>query len=191
MIYLYPVVVSTVLPYGGIVPQIHPTAVCMPGCVVIGDVHIDEYSSVWFNTIVRGDVHYIRIGKRTNVQDLSMLHVTNGKYALTIGDRVTIGHRAIVHGCTVHDEVLIGMGAILLDGCVVESHSIVAAGSVVRAEQHVPSGVLVAGVPARIVRELTSQEQVMIAAIAEQYVGYATTYSAVLQQSGVSTPIRS
>ena len=117
-----------------------------------------------------------------------MLHVTNGKFALSIGDEVTIGHRAIVHGCTVESQVLVGMGAVLLDGCVVSSRSIVAAGSVVREGQQIPSGVLAAGVPARIVRELTPDEQDSIAAIAAQYVGYAQNYAELIRKSIAEHP---
>ncbi|MCS7000067.1 MAG: gamma carbonic anhydrase family protein [Bacteroidota bacterium] len=167
---------ALILPYHNSTPLLHPTVVVMPGAVVVGDVVIGEHSSVWFNSVIRGDVHFIRIGARTNIQDLSMLHVTNGRYPLTIGNDVTIGHRAIIHGCTVEDTVLIGMGAILLDGCRIGSGSIVAAGAVVREGEHVPSGVLVAGVPARIVRELSQEERDNIANIAAQYVEYATSY---------------
>lgn len=171
---------ALILPYNGQYPAIHLSAVILPGSVIVGDVVIGEEASVWFNCVVRGDVHSIRIGFRTNIQDLSMLHVTNGKFSLEIGDDVTIGHRAIVHGCTVRSHVLIGMGAVLLDGCVIESRSIVAAGAVVREGQHIPSGVLVAGVPARIVRALTEQEQESIAQTAAHYVEYARQYSSLL-----------
>lgn len=109
-----------------------------------------------------------------------MLHVTNGKFSLSIGDDVTVGHRAIVHGCIVKDRVLIGMGAVLLDGCVVESGSIVAAGAVVKEREHVPPGVLVAGVPARVVRTLSDDEQAAIPRRAADYVEYAQHYRALL-----------
>lgn len=171
---------ALILPYNGQFPTVHPSATILPGSVVIGDVVIGEQASVWFNCVVRGDVHSIHIGARTNVQDLSMLHVTNDKFKLEIGDEVTIGHRAIVHGCTVRSRVLIGMGAVLLDGCLVDSHSIVAAGAVVREGQHVPAGVLVAGVPARIVRTLTEQEQEAIVQTAWRYVEYAQHYNHIL-----------
>ncbi len=171
-----------ILPYNTTRPRIHPTAVVLPGCIVAGDVTVGENSSIWFNCVVRGDVHSISIGARTNIQDLSMLHVTNGKFALTIGDDVTIGHRAIVHGCTVENATLIGMGAVLLDGCVIKSGSIVAAGSVVREGQCIPSGILAAGVPARIVRDLTPEEHNNIRTIAAQYVEYARVYAATVVQ---------
>jgi carbonic anhydrase/acetyltransferase-like protein (isoleucine patch superfamily) len=109
-----------------------------------------------------------------------MLHVTNGKFPLTIGDDVTVGHRAIIHGCSVHDGVLIGMGAVLLDGCTVESGAIVAAGAVVREGDTVPTGVLVAGVPARVIRNLDEEEQAAIRRIAGDYVEYARQYASLL-----------
>ncbi|RKY93457.1 MAG: gamma carbonic anhydrase family protein [Ignavibacteriae bacterium] len=129
-----------------------------PGVKIIGDVEIDEDSSVWYNSIIRGDVHYIKIGKLTNIQDCCMLHVTNGKYPLNIGNKVTVGHSVSLHGCTINDLCLIGIGAIILDGAVVEQKSFVAAGALVREGFVVPTGKLVAGVPARIVRDLTDKE---------------------------------
>lgn len=171
---------ALILPYNGITPALDPSVVVLAGAVIVGNVAIGEQSSVWFNCVIRGDVHSVTIGRRTNFQDLSMLHVTNGKFSLSIGDDVTVGHRAIVHGCTVQDRVLIGMGAVLLDGCVVESGSIVAAGSVVREGDRVPSGVLVAGVPARVVRTLSDDEQAAIPRIAADYVEYAQNYRALL-----------
>jgi carbonic anhydrase/acetyltransferase-like protein (isoleucine patch superfamily) len=169
-----------ILPYSGVYPSLAPNVVVLPGSVIVGDVHIGEKSSVWFNCVIRGDVHSIHIGKRTNIQDLSMLHVTNGKFPLTIGDDVTVGHRAIIHGCSVHDGVLIGMGAVLLDGCTVESGAIVAGGAVVREGDTVPTGVLVAGVPARVIRNLDEEEQAAIRRIAGDYVEYAQQYASLL-----------
>ncbi|MCX7930738.1 MAG: gamma carbonic anhydrase family protein [Chlorobi bacterium] len=167
---------ALILPYNDRSPHIHPTAVVLAGCIIAGDVTIGEHSSVWFNSVVRGDVHAIRIGARTNIQDLCVLHVTDGKYSLNIGDDVTVGHRAIVHGCTVGDRVLIGMGAVLLDGCVIESGSIIAAGAVVREGEHIPSGTLVAGVPAHVRRTLKPNEVDSICAAAARYVEYARRY---------------
>ncbi len=162
-----------VLPYGGKLPEIDESAYVFLGVKIIGDVAIGEGSSVWFNSVIRGDVHYIRIGKFTNVQDLSMLHVTNGKFPLNIGDKVTIGHSAKIHGCTIEDLTLIGIGAILLDGCYVEKNSIVAAGAVVRQGFRVPSGTLVAGVPAKVVRELSEEEIAYFEISAKHYSEYA------------------
>ncbi|RMF35396.1 MAG: gamma carbonic anhydrase family protein [Chlorobiota bacterium] len=171
---------ALILPYNGITPTLDPSVVVLAGAVIVGNVAIGEQSSVWFNCVIRGDVHSVTIGRRTNIQDLSMLHVTNGKFSLSIGDDVTVGHRAIVHGCTVQDRVLIGMGAVLLDGCVVESGSIIAAGAVVREGDVIPPGVLVAGVPARVIRTLSDDEQAALPRIAADYVKYAQQYRALL-----------
>lgn len=145
-------------PYLNLFPRIHSSVFLAEGVKIIGDVEIGEDSSVWYNTVIRGDVHYVKIGKMTNIQDCSMLHVTNGKYPLNIGDKVTIGHAVKLHGCTLQNLCLIGIGAIVLDGAVVEEKSMVAAGSVVKPNFIVPSGKLVAGVPAKIIRDLTQQE---------------------------------
>lgn len=147
-----------VFPYLDLLPRIHPSVFLAEGVKIIGEVEIGEDSSVWYNTVIRGDVHYIKIGKMTNIQDCSMLHVTNGKYPLNIGDKVTIGHAVKLHGCTLQNLCLIGIGAIVLDGAVVEEKSMVAAGSVVKPNFIVPSGKLVAGVPAKVIRDLTQQE---------------------------------
>jgi gamma-carbonic anhydrase len=162
--------------YRGITPRIHPTVFVASGAFIIGDVEIGEYSSVWFNAVVRGDVNSIRIGERVNVQDLCMLHVTHKKYSLTIGSDVTIGHNATVHGCTINDKVLIGMGARVLDAAVIGQNSLIAAGAVVREGMKIPEGVLVAGVPARVVRELTDGEVLQIGQSAANYVNYVRTY---------------
>ena len=145
-------------PYLDLFPEIHPTVFLASGVKIIGDVKIGANSSVWYNTVIRGDVHYVKIGEMTNIQDCSMLHVTNGRYPLNIGSKVTIGHSVKLHGCTLQDLCLIGIGSIVLDGAVVESNSMVAAGAVVKPNFVVPSGKLVAGVPARIVRDLTDDE---------------------------------
>ncbi len=145
-------------PYLDFYPRIHPSVFLASGVKIIGDVEIGEDSSVWYNTVIRGDVHYVKIGNMTNIQDCSMLHVTNGRYPLNIGNKVTIGHAVKLHGCTLQDLCLIGIGAIVLDGAVVEEKSMVAAGSVVKPNFVVPSGKLVAGVPAKVVRDLTQEE---------------------------------
>lgn len=145
-------------PYLDLFPDIHESVFLASGVKVIGDVKIGKNSSVWYNTVIRGDVHYVKIGEMTNIQDCSMLHVTNGRYPLNIGNKVTIGHSVKLHGCTLQDLCLIGIGSIVLDGAVVETNSIVAAGAVVKPNFVVPSGKLVAGVPARVVRELTESE---------------------------------
>lgn len=168
-----------VLPWEGKQPTVAATAWLAPGACVIGDVTIGEHSSIWFHAVVRGDVNSIWIGDETNVQDLCVLHVTHQRFSLWIGNRVTIGHRAIVHGAVVEDCVLIGMGACVLDGARIGSFSLVAAGAVVREGQQVPSGVLVAGVPARVIRELTAEERASLEAAARHYVEHAARWRQV------------
>jgi carbonic anhydrase/acetyltransferase-like protein (isoleucine patch superfamily) len=144
--------------YENLYPKIHKTVFLASGVKIVGNVEIGANSSIWYNVVIRGDVHYVKIGKMTNIQDLSMLHVTNGRYSLNIGNKVTIGHSVKLHGCTLNDLCLIGIGAIVLDGAIIEENSIVAAGSVVKPNFKVPSGKLVAGVPAKIIRDLTQEE---------------------------------
>jgi len=167
---------ASIFTYNGIKPNIHPSVFLCTGAIILGDVQIGADSSVWFNTVIRGDVHSIRIGERTNVQDLSMLHVTYKKYPLMIGNDVTIGHSAIIHGATVEDNILIGMGAKILDRAIIRKNSMVAAGSVVREGFEVPEGVLVAGVPAKIVRELKPEEIEKITQWAQNYMFYTEEY---------------
>jgi Carbonic anhydrases/acetyltransferases, isoleucine patch superfamily len=162
--------------YMGSVPQIGEDVFIAEGAKVIGNVTVGSKSSIWFNTILRGDVHYIRIGERTNIQDNSVIHVTNGKFPVNIGCGVTIGHGAIIHGCEIKDYCLIGMGAIILDGSSIGDHSLVAAGSVVREGLEVPPRSLVAGVPGKIMRELTDDELVKLEESAARYVRYAADY---------------
>lgn len=169
---------AALFPFRGKVPVIHPSAFIAAGAKIIGDVEIGEDSSVWFNSVIRGDVHYIRIGARTNIQDLCMLHVTHQKHSLHIGNGVTVGHSAVLHGAVIHDYTLIGMGAKVLDRCVVNSHSLVAAGAVLREGFIVPEGTLVAGVPARVVRELSDEEQRGIEQSAQNYINYVASYRA-------------
>jgi len=154
-------------------PKIDETVYLAPGSKIIGDVTIGEHSSIWFNTVVRGDVNYITIGKMTNVQDLSMLHVTKDTHPLIIGDNVTIGHSVTLHGCTLKNNCFIGMGATVLDGAVIEENSMVAAGALVKQNFVVPKGKLVAGVPAKVVRDLSRDEIENIQASAERYKKYA------------------
>ncbi len=153
-------------------PEIDESVFLAPGAKIVGDVKIGANSSIWYNTVVRGDVNYITIGKNTNVQDLSMLHVTAKIFPLIIGDDVTIGHSVTLHGCVLHDRTFIGMGATILDGAIVESDSMVAAGAVVRQNFTVPSGKLVAGVPAKVIRDLSDEEIKNIPESAERYKKY-------------------
>ncbi len=141
---------------------------------VVGDVIMGADCSVWYHAIIRGDVNRIEIGDRVNVQDGAVIHATYQKYSTTIGSRVSIGHNAIVHGCTIHDNVLIGMGAIVMDGCVVESNSIIAAGAVLPQRTHVPSGTIFGGVPAKKVKNISTElVEGEIERIADNYTMYA------------------
>ena len=162
--------------YRGIKPKVHPSVYVAEGAHIVGDVEIGKDSSVWFNTVIRGDVHFIRIGERTNVQDNSVLHVTHEKYPLVIGSDVTIGHGAIVHAATLKDYCLIGMGAKVLDNATIGSYSLIAAGALVLEHFEVPEGALVAGVPARVKRMLTPEEREQIVQSARNYVEYVKAY---------------
>jgi carbonic anhydrase/acetyltransferase-like protein (isoleucine patch superfamily) len=162
-------------------PKIHESVLLAPGSRVVGDVEIGEASSLWFNTVIRGDVERVVVGKRTNIQDLAMIHVTHGRYTCLIGDDVTVGHQAILHGCRILGRVLIGMGAVVLDDVEVGEDSIVAAHSLVRVGFKVPPRTLVAGVPAMVKRDLKPEEIEEIARSAERYAGYAQEYRTTLR----------
>jgi len=159
--------------YQNYYPKIGENVFLASGVKIIGNVEIGNDSSVWYNSIIRGDVHYIKIGESTNIQDCSMLHVTNGKFPLGIGNKVTVGHSVSLHGCTLYDLCLIGIGAIILDGAVIESNSMVAAGALVKQNSVVPSGKLVAGVPAKVIRNLSETEILDIEDSAKRYVEYS------------------
>ncbi|MEJ6711117.1 MAG: gamma carbonic anhydrase family protein [Flavobacteriales bacterium] len=140
---------------------------------IVGDVTLGDECSVWFNAVVRGDVHYIKIGNRVNIQDGAVIHCTYKKHPTQIGDNVSIGHNALVHGCTVHNNVLIGMGSIVMDNCVVHSNSIVAAGAVLLENTVVEPGCIYAGVPAKKVKEINEEQSAaLIKGIANNYVEY-------------------
>lgn len=162
--------------YRGIEPRIHDSVFLAPSVTVVGDVEIGDASSLWFGVVVRGDVEPIRIGRRTNLQDLVVVHVTGGRWRATIGDGVTAGHRAVLHGCTIHDDCLIGIGAIVLDGAEVGPESIVAAGALVSPGMRVPPRTLVRGVPARVARELSREEVESIRESAANYVSLRLEY---------------
>jgi carbonic anhydrase/acetyltransferase-like protein (isoleucine patch superfamily) len=164
--------------FGDHAPRLAPDVFIAPGAHVIGDVEIGAGSSIWFNTVVRGDVFHVRIGQRTNVQDLSLIHVTTGKHATLIGDEVTIGHRALIHGCTIENRCLIGMGAILMDRVVIGEESIVAAGAVVTEGTVIPPGTLALGFPAKPRRELSDAERAHLGTAARKYAALAATYRA-------------
>jgi carbonic anhydrase/acetyltransferase-like protein (isoleucine patch superfamily) len=160
----------------GRLPRVHATAYVDESAQVIGDVEIGEESSVWMNVVIRGDVHRIRIGRRSNVQDGTIVHVMRDTHATTIGDAVTIGHGAVVHGCTIDDRCLIGMGAILLNGCRVGTESIVAAGTLLVENAQVPPRSLVMGSPGKVVRALKDDEVATIQMYADRYVQYRLDY---------------
>ncbi|QPJ64949.1 MAG: gamma carbonic anhydrase family protein [Candidatus Nitrohelix vancouverensis] len=157
-------------------PILHPSVFLADGACVIGDVEMQEWSSVWFNAVVRGDVHYIRIGKRTNIQDGCVLHVSRGKYPLILGDDITVGHNVTLHACTIKDRCLIGMGAVVMDGAVVGEDAIVGAGSLVTARTVIPPRTMAIGSPAKVKRELTDEEVLSIRESAEHYVGDVRDY---------------
>ncbi len=163
---------NKLFPYLGTNPEIDESVFLASGVKIVGDVKIGADSSIWYNTVIRGDVNYVTIGKNTNVQDLSMLHVTFEKFPLIIGDNVTIGHSVTLHGCILQDNTFIGMGATILDGAIIETNSMVGAGAVVKQGFVVPSGKLVAGIPAKVIRDLTKNEIENIAASAKRYIKY-------------------
>lgn len=144
---------------------------------IIGEVQLGDDCSIWFNTVIRGDVHYIKIGNKVNIQDGAVIHCTYQKAPTNVGNNVSIGHNALVHGCTIRDNVLIGMGAIVMDGVVVESNSIIAAGAVVLEGIRIESGSIYAGVPAKKVKELSEEQTAyLVEGIANNYVMYASWF---------------
>ena len=167
-------------PFRGIHPQIHPTAFIEESAQVVGDVHVGEHSSVWFGAVVRGDVFHIRIGDRTNVQDGTVIHVSNGTHATILEDEVTVGHNVTLHGCNVERGCLVGIGSIVMDGCRVGEHSLVAAGALLSPGTIVPPRSLVMGVPAKVKRQLTDEEVAGLAQFWKNYVGYVQQYKSEL-----------
>lgn len=169
---------ATFREYRDLRPVAGADVVILDGARVIGDVTLGAGVNVWYNAVMRGDVHWIRIGEDTNIQDNSVLHVTHDEYPLTIGARVTIGHATRIHGCTIEDEAQIGIAATVLDGAVVESRAIVAAGAVVPPRMRVERGQLVAGVPARVIRAVRQAEIDEILTRAVRYRAYAHEHAA-------------
>jgi gamma-carbonic anhydrase len=165
-----------ILPYKGKLPKIDPTVFIAPTAVVIGDVEIGANSSVWFNSVIRGDVYYIRIGENTSIQDGSVIHVTTNTFATIIGNSVTMGHNVVAHGCTIRDGALIGMGSILLDDCEVGEQSLIAAGTLVPMGMKIPPRSLVAGLPGKIKRELTESDLKRMAENWRHYVDLKNEY---------------
>lgn len=158
-------------------PQIPEDCFVAENATILGEVSFGKECSIWYNAVIRGDVHYIKIGNKVNIQDGAVIHATYQKSPTTIGNNVSIGHNAIVHGCTVHDNVLVGMGSIIMDDCVVESNSIIAAGAVVTKNTRVEAGSIYAGVPAKKVKNI-SQELISgeIDRIANNYVKYSSWF---------------
>jgi carbonic anhydrase/acetyltransferase-like protein (isoleucine patch superfamily) len=155
-------------------PQIPEDCYVAENATIVGDVKIGDQCSIWFNAVVRGDVNSITIGNKVNIQDGAVIHCTYQKHPTVIGNNVSIGHNAIVHGCTIHDNVLIGMGAIVMDNCIVESNAILAAGSVITQNTIVPSGTIYAGVPARKVKDIDQSDFAgEIERISNNYVMYS------------------
>ncbi len=158
-------------------PAVHPSAFVAPGAVIIGDVTLWEGASVWYNSVLRADINSIKIGPRSNIQDGSVIHLADD-YGTTVGELVTVGHKAILHACAVADEVLVGMGAIVLDGAEIGARSIIGAGALVTQFQKIPPGSLVLGTPAKVVRQLDLLEQESIRHWAEKYAELSKVYLA-------------
>lgn len=165
---------AIILPVKGISPQFGEDCFLAPNATIVGDVVMGDQCSIWFNAVVRGDVNSIRMGNKVNIQDGAVIHCTYEKTKVTLGNNVSVGHNAIVHGCTVHDNVLIGMGAIVMDNCEIGSNTIIAAGAVLLEGTRVPEGCIFAGVPAKKVKDI-SKELINgeISRIANNYVMYS------------------
>jgi carbonic anhydrase/acetyltransferase-like protein (isoleucine patch superfamily) len=170
---------ATILTVQGKDPQFGENCFIAPNATIAGDVTMGNDCSIWFNAVLRGDVHYIKMGNKVNVQDGAVVHCTYLKHPTTIGNNVSIGHNALVHGCTIHDNVLIGMGSIVMDGCVVHSNSIIAAGAVILEGTIVEEGSIYAGVPAKKVK-MVSEAMITgeINRIADNYVKYSSWFEA-------------
>lgn len=168
---------ARLLTYQGTRPVLGSRCFLATGATLIGDVILGEESSIWFNAVLRADVHTIRVGRRTNIQDLAAIHVTPDRHPVRIGDRVTVGHSAVIHGCTLEDGCLIGMNATLLDGARVGEGALIGAGSVVTPRTVIPPGVLALGNPARVQRDLTDEEIRQVAAASELYLSYAENHA--------------
>ena len=180
----------TIRPYQGKLPEIAKSAYIDDASIIIGDVKIGEDSSIWPLTVVRGDVNYIRIGARTNIQDGSVLHVMRDEYPLILGDDVTVGHAVCLHGCTIANRCLIGMGSIILNGVTIGEGSIVAAGALILERTVIPPGSLVVGHPAKIKRQLTGIDRASIDEYARRYVAYKNIYRDEASATGDETVAR-
>jgi len=167
----------TILPVKNVYPKMGEKCFVAENATIVGDVVMGDYCSVWFNAVVRGDVNYIRIGNNTNIQDGAVIHCTFLKAGTDIGNNVSIGHNALVHGCRVHDHVLIGMGAIVMDNAVVEGFCIIAAGTIVLENSVCESGFLYAGIPARKIKAITAEQRAMLEKLPQNYVLYSSWFS--------------
>jgi carbonic anhydrase/acetyltransferase-like protein (isoleucine patch superfamily) len=164
---------ALLLPVKNIHPSIPDTCWIAPNATIVGDVTFGDHCSVWFNAVIRGDVHFIKIGDRTNIQDGAVIHCTYQKASTTIGNDVSIGHNALVHGCTLKDHVLVGMGAIVMDNVIVEEYCIIAAGSVVLENTLCESGFLYAGTPAKKIKALTEDQIALLNKLPNNYIMYS------------------
>ncbi len=168
---------SIIKPVNGISPQIPGDCYIAENATIVGDVQLGNKCSIWFNAVIRGDVHYIKIGNKVNVQDGAVIHATYKTSPTNIGNNVSIGHNAIVHGCTIHDNVLIGMGSIVMDDCIVESNTIIAAGAIVTKNTKVETGSIYAGIPAKKIKDISEElSSGEIDRIANNYVKYSGWY---------------
>lgn len=165
-----------ILPVEGVYPILPDSCFIAENATIVGDVVLGEKCSVWFNAIIRGDVNFIRIGDYTNIQDGVVIHCTYKKAGTTIGNYVSIGHNALVHGCTLHDNVLIGMGAIVMDHAIVEEFVIIAAGAVVLENTICESGYIYAGMPAKKIKPITDEQRAMLKQLPHNYVLYSGWY---------------
>lgn len=168
---------ALIKPVKGVYPDIPADCYVAENATIVGDVKIGKKCSVWFNAVIRGDVHYIRIGDYSNVQDGAVIHCTYQKAATIVGDYVNIGHRAIVHGCTLHNHILVGMGAIVMDHVVVEDFVIIAAGAVVLENTRCESGYIYAGIPAKKVKPISIEQREMLKNLPHNYVMYSEWFS--------------
>ncbi|NLZ47809.1 MAG: gamma carbonic anhydrase family protein [Clostridiales bacterium] len=162
--------------FNNINPELGEKVFMAEGCHIIGKVTIEEKSSIWFGAVLRGDDNYIKVGKGTNIQDNVVIHVSRDTNPTIIGNYVTVGHSAIIHGATIGDNCLIGMGSIIMDGCVIGKNTIIGAGSLVTGDKKIPEGVLCLGSPAKVVRKLSENEIKKINESAEHYIKLAETY---------------
>lgn len=179
---------AVILTWKGIAPRIASSAFVAPNATIIGDVDVGEGASIWFGCVLRGDEEAIRVGRGTNIQDLTLVHTSGGVSPTLIGDDVTIGHGAIIHGCTIHDRALIGMGAIVLDEAVIGSEAVIAAGAVVSPGKRVGAGELWAGCPARLVGPATAKHLEMARTIPGRYQAKGAAYAAMLSAGPRGAP---